>query len=63
MEAETGLKEQGTEKDGQAVNHLESENHQEDTVTVPTQEAPTEEIPEPDGDKLISTNENTVAAS
>ncbi|KAL8834427.1 MAG: hypothetical protein Q9176_007514 [Flavoplaca citrina] len=63
MEAETDLKEQAIEKDGQAVNHLESENHQEDTVTVPTQEAPTEEIPEPDGNKLTSKNENTVAAS
>ncbi|KAL8895379.1 MAG: hypothetical protein Q9192_003669 [Flavoplaca navasiana] len=63
MEADSDLKEQATEKDGQAVNHLESENHHEEVVTVPTQEASTEEIPEPDGDKLTSTNENTVAAS
>ncbi|KAI4267876.1 MAG: hypothetical protein LQ337_008146 [Flavoplaca oasis] len=63
MEAETDSKEQANEKDGQAVNHPESENHQENAVTVPTQEAPTEEIPEPDGNKLTSTNENTVAAS
>ncbi len=63
MEAGTGLKEQATEKDGKAVNHIESGNHQEDAVTVPTKESSTEEIPESNGDKLTSSNEVTVAAS
>ncbi|KAI4271729.1 MAG: hypothetical protein L6R38_006796 [Xanthoria sp. 2 TBL-2021] len=63
VEAKPDSMEQGTEQGEQAVNHIESDNRQENAAPVPTEEAFVEETAEPDGNTLTSTNENTVAAS
>ncbi|KAL8997916.1 MAG: hypothetical protein Q9169_002909 [Polycauliona sp. 2 TL-2023] len=63
VEAESDSKEPGTEQGEEAVNHVESDNAQENATSVPIEEAPVEAAAESNGNNVLTTNENAVAAS